>query len=47
MNQMYQFILNMWVFGKVTEEQVNNYAIKKLITEAEAAQILVTPQEAE
>ena len=42
---MYAFILNMWVFGKITEEQVNNYVTKKFITRAEADQILATPQE--
>lgn len=42
---MYQFILNMWVFGKVTEAQVTSYGQKGFITEQEAAQILATPQE--
>jgi len=41
---MYQFILNMWVFGRVTEEQVNSYVGKGFITQDEANQILATPQ---
>lgn len=41
---MYQFILNMWVFRKVSEEQVRSYATKGFITQAEAEQILATPQ---
>ncbi|WP_170169224.1 hypothetical protein [Mesobacillus subterraneus] len=44
-NNMYQFVLNMWVFGKVTETQVNNYTTKGFITEQEAQQILATPQD--
>lgn len=43
---MYQFLLNMWVFGKVSEQQVNSYSIKGFITETEAQQILATPKEA-
>lgn len=42
---MYAFVLNMWVFGKITETQVNNYATKGFITEQQAQQILATPQE--
>jgi hypothetical protein len=42
---MYAFILNMWVFGKITELQVNSYAVKGFITQEEANQILATPQE--
>ena len=41
---MYQFILNMWVFRRVTEEQVNSYVGKGFITQDEANQILATPQ---
>lgn len=44
---MYQFILNMWVWRRVTEQQINSYAAKGFITEQEAQQILVTPQDAE
>jgi hypothetical protein len=32
---MYQFILNMWVFGRITEQQVRNYAQKGFITQQE------------
>jgi hypothetical protein len=42
---MYQFILNMWVFGKITEAQVTSYATKGFISELEASQILATPRE--
>lgn len=42
---MYPFILNMWVFGKITEIQVNSYAVKGFITRQEAQQILATPKE--
>lgn len=42
---MYQFILNMWVFRRVTEGQVRSYAQKGFITAQEADQILATPQE--
>lgn len=42
---MYQFILNMYVFGNVSEQQVNNYAQKGFITQAQADQILATPTE--
>jgi hypothetical protein len=45
MNDMYQFILNMWVFRKVTEQQVRSYAQKGFITQQEADEILATPQE--
>lgn len=44
---MYQFILNMWVFGNVCEEQVISYAEKGFITEQQTQQILATPQETE
>jgi hypothetical protein len=44
MENMYQFVLNMWVFGKVTESQVTSYASKGFITQQEAQQILATPQ---
>ncbi|WP_152966732.1 XkdX family protein [Sporosarcina globispora] len=42
---MYQFILNMWVFGNLSEQQVNSYVAKKFITQEQAEQILATPQE--
>lgn len=44
---MYQFILNMWVFGKVTEEKINTYVQKGFITQEEANQILATPRQYE
>ncbi|MFF2449375.1 hypothetical protein ACFVSW_20235 [Neobacillus sp. NPDC058068] len=42
---MYQFVLNMWVFNKLTEKQVNSYAEKGFITTKEAEQVLATPKE--
>lgn len=42
---MFAFIKNMWVFKKVTEQQVRSYAQKGFITQQEADQILATPQE--
>lgn len=45
MNNMYQFLLNMWIFGNVTEQQINNYVTKGFITRKEADQILATPKE--
>jgi hypothetical protein len=42
---MYQFVLNMWVWKRVTEENVNYYATRGFITTQEAQQILATPQE--
>lgn len=44
MKNMYNFILNMWVFRKITETQVNSYVTKGFITQQEADQILATPQ---
>jgi hypothetical protein len=44
---MYQFILNMWVFGNVNEDQVNSYILKGFISKEQSRQILATPQEAE
>jgi hypothetical protein len=44
---MYQFILNMWVFGNITEDQVNSYVSKRFISKEQSQQILATPKEAE
>lgn len=41
---MYNFILNMWIVGKVDEMKVNNYVVKGFITQQEANMILATPQ---
>jgi uncharacterized protein (DUF2336 family) len=41
---MYQFILNLWIMGKVTETQINALVTKGKITADEAAMILATPQ---
>lgn len=42
---MYQFILNMWIWRRVTEENIRSYTTKGFITDQEATQILATPQE--
>ena len=42
---MYQFILNMWVFDKIKEEEkIIWYASKGIITQQEATQIIATPK---
>ncbi|WP_226085637.1 hypothetical protein [Mesobacillus sp. S13] len=41
---MYGFLLNMWIMGRVTETQINNYVGKGFITQEEADMILATPQ---
>lgn len=43
MNVYYNFILNMWVMGSITEEQVLS-KVPKYISRAEADMILATPQ---
>ena len=40
---MYQFILNMWIMGKVDEAKVQSY-VPRFITQQEADMILATPQ---
>lgn len=42
---MYQFILNMWTFGNITEQQVNSYVTKGFIDQKQAEQILATPKD--
>jgi hypothetical protein len=41
---MYNFILNMWVMKRITEEQVQAYVVKGFITQEQANMILATPQ---
>ena len=41
---MYQFILNMWILGKINEAKVQSYVTKSYITQEEADMILATPQ---
>lgn len=41
---MYNFILNMWVMKRLTQEQVQLYGAKGYITQVEAEMILATPQ---
>ena len=37
----YSFVLNMWMMGRLTEDQVNAY-VPKFITAEEAKMILIT-----
>lgn len=41
---MYQFLLNMWVMGRIDEDYLNKVAALKRITEEEKDMILATPQ---
>lgn len=41
---MYNFILSMWVRGKVTEANIAHYVSKGYITQDEANFILATPK---
>lgn len=43
--KMFDFLLNMWMQARVTEQQIRNYAAYGFITQEEADQILATPQE--
>lgn len=40
---MYQFILNMWIMGRITAAKVQSY-VPRYITQEEADMILATPQ---
>ena len=44
MNDMYAFLLNMWVMKKNDEAYLTAQVTKKRITEEEKAMILATPQ---
>lgn len=44
MSNMYGFILNMWIMGKIDESYLTVQANKGRITEEEKAMILATPQ---
>jgi uncharacterized membrane protein YwzB len=41
---MYNFILNMWVMGRIDAIKVQSYVTKGYITQAEADMIIATPQ---
>jgi len=41
---MYQYLLNMWIMGKLTETQVQNAVTKGYITQEQADMILATPK---
>lgn len=40
----YDFLLNQWILGNITEVQVNNAVTLGYITQTEADVILATPQ---
>lgn len=44
---MYQFLLNMWIMGRIDEEYLIKATTLNRITEEEKNMILVTPQNAE
>lgn len=41
---MYQFLLNMWIMGKIDEAYLTRMVEKKYITIEEKEMILATPQ---
>lgn len=41
---VYNFILNCWKLQKITAEDVDGFAAKGYITEAQAQEILAVPQ---
>ena len=41
---VYNFILNCWKLGKITEDDVAAFAVKGYITEAQAQEILAVPK---
>lgn len=45
MMAMYKFLLDMWVSGRVTKEQIRSYADFGFITQEQADEILATPQD--
>ncbi|PTQ84794.1 hypothetical protein C8U37_107162 [Trichococcus patagoniensis] len=44
MSNMYGFLLNMWIMGKIDEDYLIAQVAKRRITEEEKAMILATPQ---
>ena len=44
MNDMYAFLLNMFIMGKIDEDYLEGQVAKKRITQEEKAMILATPQ---
>lgn len=41
---MYDFLLNLWVSGRVTEQQIQSYADYGFITQEQADKIIATPK---
>jgi len=44
---MFEFLLDMWVSGRVTAGQIQSYVGIEVITQEEADSILATPQDTE
>lgn len=44
MSEMYQFLLNMWIMGKIDESYLDIQVKKGRITEEEKDMIIATPQ---
>jgi len=41
---MFKFVYNMWIMKRITDEQVQAYADKGILTQEEVGAILSTPQ---
>jgi hypothetical protein len=41
---MYQFLLNLWINGRVDENKLQTYVVKDFITQEEYKKIVETPQ---
>lgn len=41
---MYEFILDMWLGGYITEAKIEQYILKCYITKEEAEEIMANPQ---
>lgn len=44
MSDMYGFLLNMWIMGRIDEEYLTVQVTKERITEEEKQMIIATPQ---
>lgn len=44
---MYPFLLNMWVMGKVTEEELRDQKLRGRLTQQELDMILAKPKNAQ
>jgi hypothetical protein len=41
---MYKFLFNLWIMGRIDETRIANAVTKGVLTQAEADEILATPQ---